>query len=197
MSLVTDRWVNSGAPTLSLYEAVKSDDCNTSRSENLPKRARCPHCDRLFNRDVLDSHIQKCRARTKRTSPDRKQNRTLVVDGNNVAYHLAPRGRPNAQNLILAYRSLTSAGFKPVFVVSPALVHKIENPNALNEFMMSAEVIEAARGTDDDIRIIQVAKELNAHSVSNDRFLDWIDRYPWITSRLKKYRMTPSGLILL
>jgi hypothetical protein len=120
-----------------------------------------------------------------------------VVDGNNVAYHLAPRGRPNARNLILAYRSLTTVGFKPVFVVSSALVHKIDNPNALNEFMLSADVIEAARGTDDDIKIIQVAKELNGHIVSNDRFLDWIDRYPWITSRLKKYRLTPSGLILL
>jgi len=163
----------------------------------LPKRARCPHCDRLFNRDVLDSHIQKCRSRTQGARPERKQRRAVVVDGNNVAYHLSPQGKPNAKNLILAYRSLTATGFKPVFVVSSALAHNIDNPSSLTEFMLSAKVIEAPRGTNDDLKIIQVAKELNADIVSNDRFLDWTDRYPWISSRLKKYRMTPSGLILL
>ncbi len=110
---------------------------------------------------------------------------------------MSSQGKPNANNLILAYRSLTTTGFKPVFVVSSALIHKIDNPNSLNEFMLSADVIEAPRGRDDDLRIIQTAKELDALIISNDRFLDWIDRYPWITSRLKKYRMTPSGLILL
>lgn len=163
----------------------------------MPKRARCPHCDRLFNRDILDNHIQKCRSRPQRVQDSRKRRRVVVVDGNNVAYHLFPQGKPNTQNLILAYRSLTSTGFKPVFVVSTALSHKIDKPTALNEFMLSAEVVEAPRGTDDDLRIIQLAKELNAPIISNDRFLNWIDRYPWITSRLRKYRMTPSGLILI
>lgn len=167
------------------------------RGLNLPKRARCPHCDRLFNRDVLDGHIQKCRSRTQEARLERKRHRTVIVDGNNVAYHLASQGKPNARNLILAYRSLTTTGFKPIFVVSSALIHKIDNPNSLNEFLLSAEVIEAPRGTDDDLKIIQTARELNAHIISNDRFLDWTERYPWITSKLKKYRMTPSGLILL
>jgi hypothetical protein len=110
---------------------------------------------------------------------------------------MSSQGRPSAKNLILAYRSLTSTGFKPIFVVSSALVHKIDRPSSLNEFMLSAEVIQAPRGTADDFKIFQLAKEYNADIVSNDRFLDWIDRYPWITSRLKKYRMTPSGLILV
>ncbi len=122
--------------------------------------------------------------------------RILVVDGNNVAYSLAPQGKPKVQNLSLAYHSLTSAGYDPVFVVSSALVHKIDNPGALNAFMSSAKVEEAPRGTNDDGRIIQLAKNLDADIVSNDRFLDWIDRYPWIASRLRRYRMTPAGLIL-
>jgi hypothetical protein len=76
-------------------------------------------------------------------------------------------------------------------------MHKVDRPSSLNEFILSAEVVEAPRGTTDDLKIIQLAKEYNAHIVSNDRFLDWTDRYPWISSRLKKYRMTPSGLILV
>ncbi|MHA1950013.1 MAG: NYN domain-containing protein [Candidatus Thorarchaeota archaeon] len=162
----------------------------------MPKRARCPHCDRLFNRDVLDRHIQRCRSRNQASQTRKTQGRTVIVDGNNVAHHLSIDGRPNARNLILAYRSLTSVGIKPIFVVSSALMHRVDNPSSLNEFILSAEVIEAPRGTNDDLKIIQLAKEHNAHIVSNDRFLDWTDRYPWITARLKKYRMTPSGLIL-
>ena len=163
----------------------------------MPKRARCPHCDRLFNRDVLDGHIAKCRTRESKVQRKRRQRRIVIVDGNNVAYHMSTKGRPSAKNLILAYRSLTSTGFRPIFVVSPALSHEIDKPSSLNEFMLSAEVIESPRGSADDLKIIQLAKEYDADIVSNDRFLDWRDKYPWIASRLKKYRMTPSGLILV
>ncbi len=164
----------------------------------MAKRARCPYCDRLFNRDALDLHIQKCRSRRqsleKTRTPTKK--RRLVVDGNNVAYSLSPQGKPKAQNLSLAYHSLTGAGYNPVFVISAALAHKIDNPGALSAFMLGATVDEAPRGTNDDIRVIHLAKKLDADIVSNDRFLDWIDRYPWVTSRLRRYRMTPAGLIL-
>ena len=164
----------------------------------MAKRARCPHCDRLFNRDALDAHIQKCRIRRQASQSVAKpsKKRVLVVDGNNVAYSLAPQGKPKAQNLGLAYRSLASAGYDPVFVISAALVHKVDNPGVLSAFMLTAKVEEAPRGTNDDSRIIQLAKNLDADIVSNDRFLDWIDRYPWIVSRLRRYRMTPAGLIL-
>jgi hypothetical protein len=57
--------------------------------------------------------------------------------------------------------------------------------------------IIAPKGTDDDRRIIMLAQEMNADIVSNDRFLNWINRFPWLESRLRKYRMTPSGLILI
>jgi hypothetical protein len=121
----------------------------------------------------------------------------VIVDGNNIAYHLSPKGKPSAKNLILAYRSLTTTGFRPIFVISSALSHKIDKPSSLNEFTLSAEVVESPRGSADDLRIIQLAKEYDAEIISNDRFLDWIERYPWVESRLKKYRMTPSGLILV
>ena len=122
--------------------------------------------------------------------------RTVIVDGNNVAYHLAPEGIPLVSNLILAYRSLTSRGLKPIFVVSSALMHVIDKPDALRDLMTQLEVVEAPRGTNDDLKIIRVAMDRKADIVSNDRFLDWIGKYPWVSERLRKYRMTPSGLIL-
>lgn len=164
----------------------------------MPKRARCPHCGRLFNRDALDIHVQKCRNQSQSVQKMGKSStkRALVIDGNNIAYSLSPQGRPKAQNLVLAYQSLASAGYDLVFVISAALVHNIDNPGNLSVFMQSANIDEAPRGTNDDRRIIQLSKKLDADIVSNDRFLDWIDQYPWVTSRLRRYRMTPAGLIL-
>jgi len=120
----------------------------------------------------------------------------VIVDGNNIAYHLSPNGKPQVNNLLLAQRSLFSGGYQPVFVISAALVHSIDKPSILQELMNSTDVVQAPRGTNDDLKIIQIAQERNADIVSNDRFLDWLDRYPWVANRLRKFRMTPSGLIL-
>jgi hypothetical protein len=121
----------------------------------------------------------------------------LVVDGNNVAYHLAPKGTPRTSNLLLAYQSLMTAGFEPVIVISAALIHAVDKPQELQRLLSTGIAIEAPRGTNDDLTIIKSAKKRNADIVSNDRFLDWIDRFPWLASRLRKYRLTPSGLILV
>jgi hypothetical protein len=122
--------------------------------------------------------------------------KTVVVDGNNIAYHLSPNGKPQVNNLLLAHRSLVSGGYKPVFVISAALVHSIDKPNVLQTLMDELEVVRAPRGTNDDQKIIHIAQNRNADIVSNDRFLDWLDRYPWVSDRLRKFRLTPSGLIL-
>ena len=164
----------------------------------MAKRARCPHCDRLFNRDVLDGHIMRCRERTRTVavrSPQRGR-KTVIVDGNNIAYHLSPNGKPQVNNLLLAQQSLVNGGYKPVFVISAALVHSIDKPNVLQTLMNDLEVVRAPRGTNDDLKIITIAQNRNADIVSNDRFLDLLDRYPWVSDRLRKFRMTPSGLIL-
>ena len=162
----------------------------------MPKRARCPHCDRLFIRDRLDDHIHKCRARTTNRREVRGARKALVVDGNNVAHHLSSNGVPRVANLLLAQSSLLKAGLKPIVVVSAALKHKIDNPEVLQEMIAKREVIEAPRGTDDDLTVIKLAQSNNADIVSNDRFLGFLNRFPWLQSRLIKYRMTPSGLIL-
>jgi hypothetical protein len=164
----------------------------------VPKRVRCPHCDKLFSRDDLDIHIQRCRmkGRESQNTHSRPLARTVIVDGNNIAYHLAPDGKPLVNNLVLAYRSLTTKGLRPIFIISAALMHAIDKPDVLQTFMTQAEVFEAPRRTNDDLKIIQMALDRRGDIISNDRFLDWISRYPWIPDRLRRYRMTPTGLIL-
>ena len=185
--------------TLDLY-VVNHRKAIVNHSEGLilPKRARCPHCDRLFNRDDLDSHILRCRERN-HESPQHKprKKKVVIVDGNNIAYHLSPDGKPHVRNLLNAQNSLVNGGYRPIFVISAALIHSIDKPNSLRSLMNEISVVQAPRGTNDDLKIIKIAQERNADIVSNDRFLDWLERYPWVSDRLLKYRMTQSGLILV
>jgi hypothetical protein len=141
----------------------------------------------------------KCRTKRDKSAQvaTASRRKLLVIDGNNVAYHLAPRGAPRTANLLLAYQSLMTAGFEPLIVISAALVHAVDKPQELQRLLSTGIAIEAPRGTNDDLTIIKTAKKRNADIVSNDRFLDWIDRFPWLASRLRKYRLTPSGLILV
>ena len=165
----------------------------------MPKRSRCPHCDRLFNRNILDEHINRCRLKTRnqtRTTQNPRK-RKVVVDGNNIAYYLSPDEKPRLASIILALRSLKQVGLQPTIVVSSALKHKIDNSEGLRELINSGQVREAPRGTNDDLHIIRLAEKTNSDIISNDRFLEWQNRFPWISTRLRKYRMTPSGLILL
>ena len=161
----------------------------------MPKRARCPHCDRLFDRRVLDEHIAGCRTRSNDRDriPSPSPSRTIIVDGNNVAYHLSHDNIPRVENILNAHRSLKAAGYVPVIIVSAALKHKIDKPGVLRDI---DNLLEAQRGTNDDLLIIREAQARNAEIVSNDRFLNWQDRYPWVLSRLRRYRLTLSGLIL-
>jgi len=161
----------------------------------MPKRARCPNCDRLFDRRILDDHIAKCRSRSQEPKKQATQSirKILIIDGNNVAYHLSQNGIPHVSNLLNAQKSLTASGYFPIIVISAALKHKIDKPEVLTQI---ENLIEAQRGTNDDLLILSEAQKRNADIVSNDRFLNWQKSHPWVSSRLRKYRLTPTGLIL-
>jgi len=163
----------------------------------VPKRVHCPYCDRLFSKDTIDDHIRKCRERNSRTRNQRRQvSRQVIVDGTNVAHYLSATARPRARNILLARQSLLSTGHSPVIVVSAALKHRIDNPELLMDMIAAGYVIEAKPGQNDDLVIIRMAQRTGADIITNDRFLDWLNRFPWLGGRLKRYRMTPSGLIL-
>ncbi len=170
----------------------------------MPRRARCPYCDRLFRVDKLDEHVVRCRQRhLERNQPQQQQQwqrpvgGEIVVDGTNIAHYLTATGTPRVHNLVIAQRSLISAGYTPITVVSAALIHRIDHPDILEEMIASGEVVESGRGQNDDLVMIRLAQRKGIEIVTNDRFLDWLDRYPWLAGRLRRYRMTPHALILL
>jgi hypothetical protein len=164
----------------------------------MPKRARCPYCDRLFSREDLDDHVRQCRTKYDSRQVDRSaEKKVMVIDGSNVAFYMTRDGTPRLENIIMASHSIASAGLIPITVVSAALVHQIDKDEQLAKMIATKRVIQAPGGIDDDLEIIKTAEKKNADIVSNDRFLDWLDKYPWLPSRLRKYRMSPSGLILV
>ncbi len=162
----------------------------------MSKRARCPYCDELFRRDILDEHVMRCR-QERRAPKGRTVRKVVIIDGSNVAYYLSTDGQPRLQNIVTASRSLVSVGFVPIVVVSAALIHQIDKEETLADMISKRQVLQAPKGTDDDLLIIKTAEKEAADIVSNDRFLDWVDRFPWLPSRLRRYRMSPSGLILV
>ncbi len=164
----------------------------------MPKRVRCPNCDRLFSREEIDDHRFRCRSIEGAAEKHQKRpdHRVIVVDGNNVAYYTEQDGKPMVSNLLLAKRSLNLAGFESITVVSAALVHQIDRPADLLDMISAGQVIQVDKGRSDDREIIRLAKMNNALVLSNDRFLDWLEANPWLSTRTVKYRMTPSGLIL-
>ena len=109
---------------------------------------------------------------------------------------MSPDNTPRVGNLTRAYQSLLNAGYKPIIIVSAALKHRVDKPEHLQQLISLGQIVEAPRGRDDDLEIIQIAREKNADIVSNDRFLNWQDRFPWLSAKLIRYRMTPAGLIL-
>ena len=127
----------------------------------------------------------------------RTARKVVVVDGSNVAYYLSNDGLPKLENVVSAVRSLVGVGYVPIVVVSAALIHQINREETLAQMILRRQVVQAPRGADDDLVIIRTAEKEAADIVSNDRFLDWVDRYPWLPSRLRRYRMSPSGLILV
>ncbi|NWF96082.1 MAG: hypothetical protein HXY34_08040 [Candidatus Thorarchaeota archaeon] len=123
--------------------------------------------------------------------------KVLVVDGNNIAYSASQSGIPQVQTLRAAIRSLRNNDYRPLVLVSAALIHNVDEPDELQAMISAGDIIQVSRGQNDDLAIIRMSQEKYADIVTNDRFLDWLDRYPWLSSRVRRYRLTPSGIILV
>ncbi|MEM2142543.1 MAG: hypothetical protein QXS20_08040 [Candidatus Thorarchaeota archaeon] len=162
----------------------------------MTRRVRCRYCGSLFDRDRIDDHVERCKYRVMRNQTVNGGGRTIIIDGNNVAHCLTQDGIPRLSNISMAREGLMLAGFTPIVVISAALVHRIDHAEALMKMVDSGEIICVRRGLDDDLEIIRLAERLNGLVLSNDRFLTYLEEYPWLKKRLIRYRMTPTGILI-
>lgn len=107
-----------------------------------------------------------------------------VVDGSNVAYeNRTSDGKPRVANLTAVCDALEAEGFDVTVIVDAALFHQVDDPAALDELIDRGVIHQAPAGTDADYFILEYADETRAIVVSNDRYRDRREEFPWLEER--------------
>lgn len=103
--------------------------------------------------------------------------RVAIVDASNVA-NSAPSARARLDYLTLVVERLVAAGWTPLVVADAGLDRRIDDRAGYLRMVERGEIRVAPAGREADELILQMARELGAAVVSNDRFREWQDRYP-------------------
>ncbi len=123
--------------------------------------------------------------------------RMVVIDGANVAYEeRSAGGKPKFSNLLKVRRELEEKGFEPVILVDASLKYDIDDQEQLENLIRSQQVRQVPAGTDADFFIIQFSQELDALIVTNDRYKDYADQYPWVSERRLPYMIVKGEVVL-
>ncbi len=123
--------------------------------------------------------------------------KTVVIDGANVAYEeRSAGGKPKFSNLLKVRRELEEKGFEAVILVDASLKYDIDDQEQLENLIRSQQVRQVPAGTDADYFIIQFADQLDAVIVTNDRYKDYSDQYPWIPDRRLPYMIVKGEVVL-
>jgi hypothetical protein len=121
----------------------------------------------------------------------------VVIDGANVAYEeRSAGGKPKLSNLLKVRRELEERGCEAVIIVDASLKYDIDDQEQLETLIQSQQVRQVPAGTDADFFIIQFADQLDALMVTNDRYRDYAERFPWIPERRLPYMIVKGEVVL-
>lgn len=110
--------------------------------------------------------------------------RQIVIDGSNVAHEEnSQEGKPKIANLLNLERELKERGYDPITIVDARLFHIIDDPDQLDALIKKNEIDQAPAGTEADYWVLETAERHNAQVISNDRFDEYQEQYPWIRER--------------
>ena len=123
--------------------------------------------------------------------------KVVVIDGANVAYEeRSAGGKPRLSNLTRVRRELEERGFEAVILVDASLKYDIDDQEQMENLIRSQQVRQVPAGTDADFFIIQFSQELDALIVTNDRYKDYADQYPWVSERRLPYMIVKGEVVL-
>ena len=123
--------------------------------------------------------------------------KTVVIDGANVAYEeRSAGGKPKLSNLLKVRREMEEHGLEAVIIVDASLKYDIDDQEQLEKLIKSQQVRQVPAGTDADYFIIQFAEQFNARVVTNDRYKDYADQYPWVHDRRLPYMIVKGEVVL-
>jgi Xaa-Pro aminopeptidase len=121
----------------------------------------------------------------------------VVIDGANVAYEeRSAGGKPKLSNLLKVRRELEERGCEAVIIVDASLKYDIDDQEQLETLIRSQQIRQVPAGTDADFFIIQFADQLDALMVTNDRYRDYAERFPWIPERRLPYMIVKGEVVL-
>jgi hypothetical protein len=121
----------------------------------------------------------------------------VIIDGANVAYEeRSAGGKPKLSNLLKVRGELEGRGLEAVILVDASLKYDIDDQSQLETLIRSQQVRQVPAGTDADYFIIQFAEQFNARVVTNDRYKDYLEQYPWITDRRLPYMIVEGEVVL-
>lgn len=88
-------------------------------------------------------------------------------------------------NVALVRAALAERGYQAIVVVDAALRHQLGHRDAgeLERQIAAQEVIQAPAETDADQWVISIADHHGAPVVSNDRFDEYRNSFPWLSER--------------
>lgn len=108
----------------------------------------------------------------------------IVVDGSNVAHlETSADGSPKVSNIQAVRSALRDRGYEPIVIVDASLRHEIDDPDQLEDLLDLEEIHQAPSDTDADYFIVETADREDARIVSNDRYEEYQDDFPWIPDR--------------
>lgn len=126
-----------------------------------------------------------------------EEREVVIIDGANVAYEeRSAGGKPKLSNLLRVRGELEERGLEAVIIVDASLKYDIDDQSQLETLIRSQQVRQVPAGTDADYFIIQFADQFNARVVTNDRYKDYLEQYPWITDRRLPYMIVEGEVVL-
>ncbi|WP_206206163.1 NYN domain-containing protein [Thermococcus indicus] len=118
----------------------------------------------------------------------------VIVDGSNVAWEGRDKRHGEkalARNIVLVVEKLKELGYSDIHVfVDASLRYQVEDKGLLEKLIDSGivEVMPAEVPADD--YVIKYARDFDAYIVSNDRYVDWIEKNPNLKEFIKTHRVT-------
>jgi hypothetical protein len=107
---------------------------------------------------------------------------TVLIDGSNVIHWLD--NTPQLAPLLQVVADLSGRGLKPGVVFDANVGYKLtgafmgERDLSRLLSLPKDQILVVPKGTQADPFLLETARDLNARIVTNDRYRDWVDRYP-------------------
>lgn len=98
----------------------------------------------------------------------------LIIDGNNIVFNNKKQAILNRLSELID--EIQSIG-RYLVVVSHELKYRIDDWKKLEKFLSTDEFVETPKGEDSDRYILECARKLNGHIVSNDQYRQYKGQY--------------------